>query len=164
MLFLKLQGQGFFIFWITSVSWKITPLYFVSSNLIYFWQKKPHWSEICGLLSGWVKIYQIPYVIFGIKSSFFLQTLHHYSVLWDITLLCFLSYFLYGLDKRIRSKCKFSDFQLLASKLTKFLLFFKPHVSFLEYLYHLLVPWHIILLTSSSWNIKWFCQKEPIIV
>ena len=38
---------------------------------------------------------------------------------------------MYALDKWIQSKCKFSDFQLLAWKLTKFLmLFFKPHVSF----------------------------------
>ena len=43
----------------------------------------------------------------------------------------FSSKYLYALDKQIQSKCKFSDFQLLAWKLTKFRMsFFKPHFSF----------------------------------
>ena len=48
-----------------------------------------------------------------------------------LTLLYFLSKSVYALDKRIQSRCKFSDFRLLAWKLTKFLLsFFKPQISF----------------------------------
>ena len=35
------------------------------------WTKIVHWSEIFGLLSGWVKIHQIPHVIFGTNSQFF---------------------------------------------------------------------------------------------
>ena len=43
----------------------------------------------------------------------------------------FSSKLLYALDKRIRSKYKFSDFRLLAWKLTKFLIsFFKSQVNF----------------------------------
>ena len=48
-----------------------------------------------------------------------------------LPLLFFPSKSLYALDKRIRSKFKFSDFRLLALKLTKFLVsFFKPQISF----------------------------------
>ena len=35
------------------------------------WTKIAHQSEIFGLLSGWVKIYQLAHVIFGTKSQFF---------------------------------------------------------------------------------------------
>ena len=50
------------------------------------------------------------------KEPFQLETLHHSSVSWDITL---------------SSKCKFSDFWMLAWKLTKFLMsFFKQRISF----------------------------------
>ena len=53
-----------------SVPWKITLKYFLSSNLI-FWTKIAHGSKIFGLLSGWVKIHQIPYVIIETTSQFF---------------------------------------------------------------------------------------------
>ena len=60
---------------------------------------------------------------FSNKNEFFFQV--------RITLPYFSSQTLYAFDKRNPSKCKFSDFQLLAWKLTKFLmLFFKPQVSF----------------------------------
>ena len=59
----------------------------------------------------------------------FLQTWHHSSVSWDIC--TFSSQYLYSLDKRIQSGCKFVDFWLLAWKLTQFLMsFFNPQVSF----------------------------------
>ena len=45
-----------------SVSREMTSLYFFSSNLIYFGQKEPIEKKL-RLLSGWVKIYQIPHVI-----------------------------------------------------------------------------------------------------
>ena len=55
-----------------SVLWKITPLYFFSSNLI-LWTKIAHQSNIFGLLSGWVKIHQILHVIFETTSQFFFK-------------------------------------------------------------------------------------------
>ena len=68
------------------------------------------------------------------------------------------------MDKRSPSKCKFSDFWLLAWKLTKFFMsFFKPRVSFpLNFSYHSSVSWHIIPLKLSSWNIVCLGQKDPI--
>ena len=55
-----------------SVSWKITPLYFLSQTFI-LWTKTAHRSEIFKLLSGWVKTHQILYVIFETISQFFFK-------------------------------------------------------------------------------------------
>ena len=68
------------------------------------------------------KIHQITYVIFGtIYKSFF-----------TTQLLCtFLAQTLHTFYKSCPSKCKFSDFPLLESKFTNFLMsFFKQQVSF----------------------------------
>ena len=54
----------------SSVSWKITPLYFFSSNNIYFAQKEPIKLNIFELSSAQVKICQIPYVNFETTSRF----------------------------------------------------------------------------------------------
>ena len=52
--------------------------YFIVIKDIFFWLKPhivwtklAHRSEMFGLLSGWVKIHQIPHVIFRTKSHFF---------------------------------------------------------------------------------------------
>ena len=55
----------------SSVSWKIIPLYFFSSNNIYFAQKEPIKVKIFETLSTHqVKICQIPYVNFEMTSRF----------------------------------------------------------------------------------------------
>ena len=60
----------------------------------------------------------------------------------------FSSKLLYALDKRIRSKYKFSDFRLLAWKLTKFLIsFFKSQVNF--YL-DFAIPFSVMTHNSSE--------------
>ena len=61
-----------------SVSWKITPLYFFTSNLICFGQKEPVEVKFSDL-SGRVKIHEISHAIFETKSQFFFKlcvTLH----------------------------------------------------------------------------------------
>ena len=65
--------------------------------------KIAHRSEIFRLLFGWVKSQQIPDVFLEPRVSFSSKSL------------C-------ALDKTIQSKCKFSDFCLLAWKLAKFLM------------------------------------------
>ena len=72
-----------------SVSWKITPLYFFSSNLI-LWTKTAHQSEIFRLLSGWVRTHQIPHVIFETTSQFFFN-FASLSMSWEMSLLYFFS-------------------------------------------------------------------------
>ena len=72
---------------------------------------------------------------------------------------------LWTLDKRIQSMCKFSDFQLLAWRLTKFLmLFFKPHV---RVFFKFASPFSVMTHNSSEifiWNITFFGPKKPISV
>ena len=85
--------------------------YFLSQTFI-LWTKGAHRSEIFRLLSGWVKIHQIPYVMFETTSQFFFKLF--------ITLQCheklfctFLAETVHDFDKRSPSKCKISDFPLL---------------------------------------------------
>ena len=54
----------------SSVSWKITPLYFFSSNNIYFAQKELIKVKILRFSSGQVKTCQILYANFETKSPF----------------------------------------------------------------------------------------------
>ena len=44
---------------------------FFSLKPYLFWVKRAHRIEIFRLLSGWVKIHQIPCIIFETKSQFF---------------------------------------------------------------------------------------------
>ena len=83
-----------------------------SSQTLILWTKRTHLSEIFRLLSGWMKIQQIPYVMFETTSQFFFKPF--------ITLQCheklfctFLAETVHDLDKRNPSKCKISDFRLL---------------------------------------------------
>ena len=70
------------------------------------------------------------------------------------------------MDKTSPSKCKYSDFRLLAWKLTKFLMsFFKPRVirsGFIQILHYCSVSWKITPLCFCSSNLVYFRQKEPI--
>ena len=68
---------------------------------------------------------------FGTKSQFFFKVCITPQC-HETKLFCtFLSKSLYAFDKKSPSKCKFSDFRLLAWKLTKYLMSsFKPRVSF----------------------------------
>ena len=52
---------------ISSVSWKITPLYICSSNNIYFGYKEPIKTQIS---SARVKICEVPHVNFKVTSQF----------------------------------------------------------------------------------------------
>ena len=77
---------------------------------LHFRQKEL--SEIFRLLSGWVKIHQIPYVMFETTSQFFFKL---FIILQcHEKLFCtFLAETVHDLDKRSPSKCKISDFPLL---------------------------------------------------
>ena len=70
---LKPHGQEIQVLHHCSVSGKITSLYFFNSNLIYSGEKEPNEVKFLRLLGGWVKIHQIPYVIFETKSQFFFK-------------------------------------------------------------------------------------------
>ena len=105
-----------------SVSLKVTPLYFLWLKLHIVWTKIAHQSEIFKLLSGWVKIRQIPHVILETTSQFFFKlciTLHCHERQVFCT---FLAETLYDFCKRSTPKCKISEFRLLRSNFTKFVL------------------------------------------
>ena len=68
---LKPQCQGLFKFCIT-VQCHISSLFFLSQTFT-LWAKRAHRSEVFRLLSGWVKIHQIPYVMFETTSQFFFK-------------------------------------------------------------------------------------------
>ena len=53
----------------SSVSWKITPLYFFSSNNLYFSQKERIKVKILRLLTAQFKICQVPYASFEVNDS-----------------------------------------------------------------------------------------------
>ena len=55
------------------VSWKTTPLYSFSSNIIYFFKRSPLKCKFLRLLSDRVKICQILYVSFETTSQFLLK-------------------------------------------------------------------------------------------
>ena len=55
----------------SSVLWKITPLYFSSSNIIYFGHKEPIKTQIFS--KAWVKICEVPHVNLKTASHFLLN-------------------------------------------------------------------------------------------
>ena len=72
----------FIKFCITSVSWKITGLYYFSSKFIHFGQKQPIEIKFFEFLSGWEKIHQIFHVILKTINEFFFKfciTLQHHE-------------------------------------------------------------------------------------
>ena len=84
---------------------------FLSQTFI-LWTKRAYRSEILRLLCGWVKMHQIPYVMFETTSQFFFKLF--------ITLQCHEKLFctilaetVHDLDKRNPSKCPSRDFRLL---------------------------------------------------
>ena len=106
---LKPQGQGLFKFCIT-VQCHVSSV-FCYLKILYFGQKEPIEVKF-SLLSGWVKMHQIPYAMFETTSQFFFKLF--------ITLQCHEKLFctilaetVHDLDKRSPSECKMSDFRLL---------------------------------------------------
>ena len=75
----------------SSVSWKITPLYFFSSNNIYFAQREHIKMNIFGTFKCSSQNSSNSSCQFWNDRSIPLQILHHSSLLWHITSLWILS-------------------------------------------------------------------------
>ena len=75
----------------SSVSWKITPLYFFSSNNIYFAQREHIKMKIFGTFKCSSENSSNSSCQFWNDRSIPLQILHHSSLLWHITSLWILS-------------------------------------------------------------------------
>ena len=74
----------------SSLSWRITPLWVLSSYFSYFGLKDPINIPILRLSITLVKISHLPHVIFLTTSPVFLQILHHPLLSWKINPLYFL--------------------------------------------------------------------------
>ena len=75
----------------SSVSWKITPLYFLSSNNIYFFQKEHMKKKVFETFMCSGQNSSNSSCQFWIDKSIPLQILHHSSLSWHITPLWILS-------------------------------------------------------------------------
>ena len=134
----------------SSTSWKITPLYFCSSNVIYFGHKEPTKTHIFS--SAWDKICKVLHC-----------QLYHSSLSWHITPLWILISYIFYLDKRIPLKFYFSHFWVLWWKFAKLHMSFSmQQVSFFLKFVSLLMSWKITPLYFFSSNNIYFAQKEPI--
>ena len=95
-----------------SVSWKITPLYFFSSNLIYFEQKYPIEVKFSNFwVVGW-KFTRFRMSYLKPKVNFSLN-LHQSSLSWEMTLLYFLSWNIIWFEQK--EPIKVQDFRLLTA-------------------------------------------------
>ena len=112
----------------SSVSWEISLLHIIGESF-YPISKTSTSKRKFSLVTAHIKIYQIHHVIFATKSQFFFKfCITHQCP--EISFFCtFSSKTLYAFDKRNPLECKFSDFQLLAWKLTKLLCHFSRHES-----------------------------------
>ena len=133
-----------------SVSSKITPLYFFSSNILYFGQKQ--------LIK--VQIFEI----FECSD----ENLSNSSCHWLFNVIKDNSSVLFKVEgyilctKGTNQSSNFGDFWMLGSKFTKFLSFWNNKSVFLQILHQSSGSWDINPLYFISWNFMYFQQKEPI--
>ena len=105
-----------------SVSWKITPLYFFSSSLIYFRQKEPIEVKYLDFWVIWWKFTKFLLSYLKPQVSFSLNFASLFIVMRGNSSVFFLAETLYDLDQRSPSRCKSSRFWLLTWNFTKFML------------------------------------------
>ena len=109
----------------SSVSWKITPLYFFSSNKIYFAQKKPIKVKLSEAIECSGQNLSNSLCQFWNDKSIPLQILYSSSVSWKITSLYFLAQTIYTFLKRSTLKWKCLRLSSARVKINQI-----PHVSF----------------------------------
>ena len=115
----------------SSVWWSVTPLYFFSSSIIYFGQKKPIKVQLLRLSSIGSKLVKLLMSFFKVQVSSYSSFALFFCVMTHNPSVLFLAQAEYSFDKISKSKCKFSNFLLLALKFTKFLMsFLEPRVIF----------------------------------
>ena len=106
------------------------PLYLYSSNITYFLQKYPIKVQIFRLLTAWVKVIQIPHVIFQTKKSVFLLR-SFLSAMRDHFFVLFQPKLYVLLTKLANQSANFQTWYCLHLKLTKFpMLFLEQRVTY----------------------------------
>ena len=146
------------------MSWKITPLYFFSSNNIYFAQKEPIKVKIFETFECSGQNLSNSLCQFWNDKSIPLQILYPPSVSWKITPLYFFSSNnIYFAQKEPLKVKMVWDFWVLGSKPVKFLMSILNEKSVpFQILYPSSVSRKITPLYFFSSNNIYFAQKEPI--
>ena len=148
----------------SSVPWKITPLYFFSSNNIYFALKEPIKAKIFETFECSGQNLSNSLCQFWNNKSIPLQILYPSSVSWKITPLYFFSsnniYF--AQKKPIKLKI-LETYECSGQNLSNSLCQFWNDKSIpLQILYPYSISWKITPLHFFSSNNIYFAQKEPI--
>ena len=146
------------------VSWKITPLYFSSSNNIYYAQKEPIKVKIFETSECWDQNFSNYLCQFWNDKSIPLQILYPSSVSSKITPLYFSSSSNIYFAQKEPIKVKFFEtFECSGQKLSNSLCqFWNNQLIALQILYPSSFSWKIIPLYFFSSNNIYFPQREPI--
>ena len=145
----------------SSVLWKITPLYFFRSNILYFGQKKPIKVQTFEAFdcSGQNSSNSCQ---FWNNKSVPLQTLHHSSLSTYSSENFKLMHFLIWIRGSHQSPY-FNTFNCSGGNLPNFSCHFPNHKSvLLQILNHSSVSWKITLLYFFRSSVIYFAHKEPI--
>ena len=132
------------IFYLSSVSWKLIPLYFFGLKNIYFAQKEPLKWKFLRFLSAQVKFCQISYANFETRSRFLSKFCISVQFHERLFLCTFLAQRIYTLLKRSPLKRKFLRFSSARVKIHQ--------------IRHPSVSWKITPLYFFRANIKYFAH------
>ena len=146
-----------------SVSSKITPLYFFSSNILYFGQKQLIKVQIFEIFECSGENLPNSSCHFPNHKTVFLQILHDSLVSWKITpLYLFRSNIIYFAQKGPIKVQILETFECSDQNSPNSCQFWNNKLVFLQILHQSSVSWDITPLYFFSWNFIYFQQKEPI--
>ena len=149
----------------SSVLWKIIPLYFFSSNNIYFAQKEPIKMKMFETFECSGQILSNYLCQFWNDKSIPAQILYPSSVSWKITPLYFFSSnsIFFDYEEPIKKKI-FETFKCLGQNSSNSSCQFWNDKSIpLQILHHSSFSWHVTPLWILSSNFSYFGLKDPII-
>ena len=152
------------ILYAPSVSWKIIPLYFCTSNNIYFAQKKHIKIKIFETLKCWSEILSNSLRQFWKKKLLPLQIWYPSSVSWKIITLCFFSSINIYFAQKEHIKIKLFETFQCAGQISSNSLCQSWNMNSIRVVifYPSSVSWKIIPLYFFSSNNIYFSQKEQI--
>ena len=116
------------------------------------WTKRAHQCIIFRLLSSLMKVHPILHAILETTMPEFIQILHHCSVSWKITPLCFLAQTLNTLDKNSQSKWKFGTLEWFCENSQNFLSHFSLNLASL---------FNVKRDNFFRWNLYYFDKSSP---
>ena len=152
------------ILYTSSVSWKITPLYFFSSNNIYFAQKEPIKVKIFETFERSGQNFSNSLGQFWNNKSIPLEILYPPSVSWKITPLCFFSLSNIYFAEKEPIKIKFFETFKCSGQNTSnsSCQFWNDKSILLQILHHFSFSWHITPLWILSSYFSYCGLKDPI--